>query len=268
MSSLPEIQAVRKAIESVEFEPYKRFLQAVYLCGAARAVEIAGERCSGEKDLVYGPKGTDCWLTETSPPDPSLLQVLEMLLAIQTGEQNVKDVIAELKKKIPVVVFKIKVAKQHLEVGEDPPFRLVALPLEEKYEPWAKPLYEYFKKAGEDYVFPFNRSKVWYYLTFQQPVFKGMHYRIKKYNYMKTGEVTFKVFSHMRKLKIHGLRHIRTDELTVVYDFDGLDLGAYVDWSLRANQQGAPIPAMVGTYANVRENWQRYIKKLCKERTA
>jgi hypothetical protein len=266
MSSLPEIRAVRKAIESVEHEPYKRFLQTVYLCGAARAVEITGERCSGEKDLVYGPKGTDCWLTETSPPNPTWLQVLEMLLAIQTGEKSVKDAMAEAKKKIPIVVFKIKVAKQHLEVGEEPPFRLVALPFEEKYEPWSKPLYEYFQKAGEDYVFPFNRSKVWYYLTFKQPVFEGMHYRIKKYNYMRTGEVTFKVFSHMRKLKIHGLRHIRVDEVTKIYDFDGMDLGAYVGWSLRSAQQGAPIPSMVSVYADIRENWQRYIRKLCKER--
>lgn len=263
MSSLPEVYAVRKAIESIDREDYRRYLQTVYLCGAARAVEIASQRCSGEKDLIYGPRGTDAWLTETSPPDPSWLDVLEMLLGIQTGETSVKDAIAKAKQKIPVVIFKIKIAKQHLEIGEQPPYRLVALPYAPKYEPWCKPLYEYFQSAGNEYVFPFNRAKVWYYLTYKQKVFEGMMYKIKKYNYMRSGEVTFKVFSHMRKLKIHGLRHIRTDELLKVYNFDGFDLGAYVGWSMGSANKVSATPSMAGTYAEIREAWPRYIKKLC-----
>jgi len=55
------------------------------------------------------------------------------------------------------------------------------------------------------------------------------------------------------------LRHIRTDELLKDYDFDGVDLVAYVGWS----GTGVALPSQAGNYAELRENWQRYIKKLC-----
>jgi hypothetical protein len=262
--SLPEVQEVRRRIEACHYKPYRMYLMSLYLCGAARSVEMAGKRCSGERqDMIYGPKGSDVFLTETPPPDPTWLEVLEMLLSVQTGEQNVKDAIAKAKQRIKVAVFKVKIAKQHLEENEEPPFRLVALPMPKQYEPWTEELYNYFHDLGNDYVFPFNRQTVWHYITNVDPIFQGLTYRIKKYTFMKTGQPICKVLPHPRDFKLHALRHVRTDELIRVFGFDGIDLGAYVGWSMGNSKQVSNMPSMAGNYAEIREAWYRYIKKLC-----
>ena len=262
--SLPEVKEVRSRIEACNYKPYRMYLMSLYLCGAARSVEMAGKRCSGEKqDLIYGPKGEDVFLSETPPPNPTWLDVLEMLLNIQTGEQDVKGAVAKAKQKIPVAIFKVKIAKQHLEPHEEPPFRLVALPMPEQYEPWTKQLYDFFQQYKDDYVFPFNRQTVWHYITKIDPIFKGLNYRIKKYTFMKTGLPTYKVLSHVRDFKLHALRHVRTDELIRVFNFDGIDLGAYVGWSMGSSQKVSKVPQMAENYAEIREAWYRYIRKLC-----
>lgn len=311
--SLPTVSEVRHAIESVRVEKFRVFLMAVYLCGAARACEIAYERASGDIQKGYGrhygPSGDDCFLDFSEPPDPKWVDVLEMLLSIQAGEVSIKEAIAKAKMRVPVVVFKIKIAKSHgLESFEEAPYRLVALPLPEKYEPWTKIIYEYFQKHKGQPVFPFSRSDVDDYLTRKDKVFAGLTYRIKKYIYNNAkdelltpekleviqvglykqlldtppnrvglkvitideyeyrmdfyGKIyrrqIYKVLSHPKPLRIHGLRHIRTDELLKTYGFDGVDLVAYVGWSGR----GVALPTQANNYAEIRENYQRYVKKL------
>lgn len=183
------------------------------------------------------------------------------------------QVMAEAKKKIPVAVFKLKIAKQHLEPNEVAPYRLIALPLVDEFEPWAKEVFEYFKAAGDNYVFAdLSRQDVWHYITHTQRIFEGLHYRIKKYTYFRgllledqEEDKGFKVLSHNRKLKGHGIRHVRVDELLKRYDFDGVDIAAYVGWSLGGSGKGEhQAPPMMSNYAEIREMWQRYIKKLCR----
>jgi hypothetical protein len=260
MSSLPPVQVIRSCIESCKEEKYRMFLKAVYLLGAARAAEICGAPCGSVRTrFVYGPKGTDVSLDYTDPPDMRNTEFAQILMKIVTAlamQQNLKLAVEEINKtidglnaKIPVAIFRIKIAKQKLEPGEEPPYRLVALPLPEKFEPWAKQLYDYFKKAGKDYVF--------------DPIFKGLTYRIKKYALLNTGEIAIKVLPHIRDLKIHGLRHIRTDELMKKYLFDGYDFASYVGWSLGTSQKVSASPVQSGNYSELREGWERYIKKLC-----
>jgi hypothetical protein len=262
--SLPEVHQVRERIESCNHQHYKMYLKALYLCGAARAVELTAKRCSGEKqNLVYGPKGSDVWLSETDPPDLNNTQFLKILLQINGNKREIDEVIDELNKRVKVAVFRIRIAKQHLEENEEPPFRLVALPLPKHYEPWTQELYDYFHDIGDNYVFQFNRQTVWHYITNVQPIFKGLTYRIKKYNFMKTGMPSYKILSHHRDFKLHALRHVRTDELITKFHFDGIDIGAYVGWSMGSSQKVSSMPAMAGNYAEIREAWPRYIKKLC-----
>ena len=262
--SLPEVHEVRRRIESCNNTPYRMYLKALYLCGAARAVELAAKRCSGENQyLVYGPKGSDVWLSETDPPDLNNTQFLKILLQINSNKREIDEVIDELSQRVKVAVFKIKIAKQHLEEHEEPPYRLVALPMPKQYEPWTEELYNYFHDKGDDLVFPFNRQTVWHYITNIQPIFEGLTYRIKKYNFMKTGEPHCKILSHHRAFKLHALRHVRTDELITRFHFDGIDIGAYVGWSMGSSQKVSSMPSMAGNYAEIREAWPRYIKKLC-----
>jgi hypothetical protein len=243
-------------------------------------------------------------------------------MALQTNLkeaiESINKTVDKLSEKIPVAVFKVNIAKQHLDVGEEVPFRLVALPLVDEYEPWAREVYDYFKVAESDYVFPFNRQDVWEYITRKEPIFKGLTYRIKKYVYCNrkpevitldqlkvenngviekllatpannlgfvvlqteryeytlepSGKLlkkeAYTIFSHPKPLKNSGLRHIRTNELLTDYGFDGIDLAAMIGWSMRASQKVSASPAQTGTYAEVREMWRRYIKKLCKKNSS
>jgi hypothetical protein len=183
-------------------------------------------------------------------------------LQVNGNKRSIDEVIDELSERVPIAVFKIRIAKQKLEPDEEPPYRLVALPLPEKYEPWTQDIYNYFHDAGDDFVFPWNRQTIWHYITNVQPIFSGLQYRIKKYNFMKTGLPSYKVLSHNRPFKLHALRHVRTDELISRFHFDGIDLGAYVGWSMGNTGKGN-IPTMASNYAEIREAWPRYIKKLC-----
>jgi len=262
--SLPEVREVRTRIESVKNKTYRTYLMSLYLCGAARSVELNAKRCSGEKEnLIYGPKGSDVWLTETEPPDLTNTQFLKVLLQVNGNKKTIDQAIDELSQRIPVAIFKIRVAKQKLDEGEEPPYRLVALPLPEKYEPWTKEIYEYFKDAGDNYVFPWNRQTIWHYISNVQPIFDGLTYRIKKYRSIRLGKLrAVKILPHNRPFKLHALRHVRTDELISRYCFDGIDLAAYVGWTI-SKGNGENMPAMASNYAEIREAWRRYIKKLC-----
>jgi hypothetical protein len=267
--SLPAINEMRKRIESCTNKPIQMYLKALYLF-AARGIEIAGKVTASDLQTnpnhqIYGPRGIDAQLDETEPPDPSWIQVIKMLLKIQSGQISIDNAMEEAEKKIPVAVFKIKIAKQHLEPGEEAPARFIALPLVDEFEPWAKEMYEYFKAAGNNYVFPFSRQDVWEYITHKQRIFEGLNYKIKKYNYFKdilldseSDSKGFKVLPHPRKLKGHGVRHWRVYELLKRYGFDDIDVAAFVGWVLQTG------PEMMSTYADIREMWQRYIKKLCK----
>jgi len=259
--SLPEVQTIRERIESCKQEDIRMYLKATYLFGA-RAVELCGKRCSGEKGLVYGPKGSDAWTSKTEPPDIPSKDLAKILITALSDKDEALKMVDRLTKDVPVALFRIRIAKQKLDEGEQAPYRIIALPLVEEYEPWTREVYDCFKQAGDDYVFPFNRAYVWGYLTHKQSIFKGLTYRIKKYNYLRTGQPVFKVLPHPRNVKIHGLRHIRTDELISKYHFDSLDMVAFVGWKLSA--KGKTAPAMADVYAEIREAWHRYIKKLCK----
>jgi hypothetical protein len=272
--SLPQIEEVRRRIETCKDNQIKMYLKGCYLF-AARGIELAGKLTASDfvtnpEHQVYGPKGRDAWLDFTDPPDPTWLQVIEILLKLQTGETTVKEVMAEAKKKIPVAVFRIHIAKKRLGAGEEAPDRLIALPLVKEFEPWAKEMYDYFKEAGENnYVFAnLSRQDVWHYITHKQRVFEGLMYPIEKYTYLRNGAILIepvmvnkdnKIFAHMRKLKGHGLRHVRTDELICRWNFQGIDMGAYVGWCL-----GKDTPAMAARYAKITHMWHRYVKLLCK----
>jgi hypothetical protein len=260
--SLPEVDEVRQRIESCADPEIKMYLKATFLFGA-RAVELCGKRCSGEKGLVYGPKGNDAWTTKTEPPDIPSKDLAKILITAMSDKEAALKMVDKLTKDVPVALFRIKIAKQKLDEGEDAPYRIIGLPFE--YDPWVKEVYDYFKSKGEDYVFPFNRAYVWGYISNKQRIFDGLTYKIKKYNYLRTGKPVYKILPHPRQLKIHGLRHIRTDELISRYHFDGFDMVAFIGWKLSA--KGKSAPAMADVYAEIREAWHRYIKKLCKGTT-
>ncbi len=161
-----------------------------------------------------------------------------------------------LSQTLQVAVFKIKLSRRNPKPNQEIPYRLVALPMLEKFEPWTKGLFEYFKKAGDDYVFPFNRA-VPYAKIEKEGVFKGLQYPIKSYDYNTKTEV-LTVKSHFRNIKLDGLRTVRVEELRKKYLFDDLDFAVFTG-------SKSSISRVRGIFEDsvVNENWHRYINKLC-----
>jgi hypothetical protein len=254
--SLASYIEVRQRIQNVKDTELQMLLKALYLLGAARPVEMVAERCSGEKkELIYGPKGTDAWLEEIDSPNPSSLQIIKWRL--EGNEAAIEQMIDNLTQTIQVAVFKIKLSRRKAKPNMERPFRLVALPMAEKYEPWTKGLYKYFEEAGDNYVFPLNRSRAWYDVE-TLGVFKGLTYPIKEYRYSRP-EITLHVNSHYRDIKMDGLRAVRVEELRMRYDFDDLDLAVFTGSKIRLNR----VPGVFES-STVSEDWHRYIYKLCK----
>jgi hypothetical protein len=255
--SLASYVEVRQRIENVQDNDTQMFLKALYLLGAARPVEITAKRCSGEnKEIIYGPKGTDVWLEEIDPPNPSIYKIARMNLEKNWG--GIRKLLDNLlTQTLQVAVFKINLSRRKPKSNEEIPSRLVALPMLEKFEPWTKGLFEYFKKAGDDYVFQFNRA-VPFNIIQKEGVFKGLKYPIKSYDYHRKSDEVMTVKSHLRNIKLEGLRLVRVDELREKNHFDDLDLAVFTGSKITISRVRGIFEDAV-----VKEDWHRYIMKLC-----
>ena len=268
--SLPDVYDVMRRIDRCKSLPNKMYMRAEFLF-CARGIEVAGQLTSTDRKRhteAYGPIGKDVFVTEIDPPDIPANQMLQIILTALGNKEEAIRLAQELSQKIKVAVFKVKIAKQHLEKGEGYPYRLVALPLDKKFDPWTQELLDYYQDAGDHVVFDFNRQDNWEYITRNDPIFDGLVYRIKKYHYFPNGEITedsepTACLSHNRLFKCHAIRHVRTDQLIKYLKFDGFDLAAMVGWSMGSAKQVSQAPAQASNYAELREAWPRYIHKLC-----
>jgi len=264
--SLPEVAKIRSCIEQVEREEIRLALMAEYLW-AARIREVVGKVAATDTypNLIYGPIGTDVTLKKYKPKVP------ETFKAIQVIYPEAKAQIEEMFQPVDVAVFTVNIAKRHLEEEEKIHSRLIALPIDSEYEPWTQELLAYFKDAGSDYVFPFTRQEVWYWITHKEPVFKGLTYPIEKYVWKpKNKDVILKVLPHDKPFKNHALRHLRITELRRDYLFDGLQLAAYAGWSMtHASTQTRTHESysqQTTTYFPLYREWQAYFPKLLVKR--
>ncbi len=149
----------------------------------------------------------------------------------------------------PILIFQIHTAKRNGRV------RLVAIPLEEKYEPYAREIESYFLKNKEHKkIFGFARR------TFQSygKIYLGdIGYQVEDYTTKKTGFVAL----HEKGFTTHGMRHMRLTELMNDYGFDLLDLTIFAGWKFSHTKEiGAS--AMADRY--LYSQWGRYIPKLFK----
>jgi len=226
--TLPEVETVRKRIESAKKEEAKFCLMAAYLF-CARASEIIG--ATNRYDLKHnqtvarGPTGKD--------------------VKLETFELG--DI------KTEAAIFTVRTAKR------DGKIRKIALPLDKTYEPWTEPLYNYYRKHGNDKVFPFTRQKAWDYA---QETFSGLNYPIDKYNkYDPESPKPEPVRAHMKPFGTHALRHLRATELIETFGFTGFDLSVYGGWTLRSM---VGVGSAMSRYAHL--DWRRYFPKLLKKR--
>ena len=130
--------------------------------------------------------------------------------------------------------------------------RSVALPLEEKYEPWSKEVLQYCLnqsvKDNKKDIFRLTPRSLQMYCA---EAFKGLSYFIESYGGVE---------GHSKRVLTHALRHIRASELMMKYGFDGIDLAVYCGWSLTSMSSG--MSKMARRY--VVGQWGRYFPKLIK----
>ena len=214
---MSQYDLIRRRIEQVENESIRLCLMTTYLY-AGRICEVVSEKAPSDLTTTpRGPRGTDARLDSYK------------------GEE--------------VVVFTVYTAKRG---GLK---RNVALPI--SYEPWAKPVYEYFQKKGANPVFPFNRQKVWAY---SKQAFEGETYEIEEYKVLKDGKL-ISVKRHRKPFRLHALRHLRASELVEYYGFDGFNLATYGGWKYSTTARTSPV---MDRYLTL--GWQSYIEKLFKKR--
>ena len=217
-ASLPSTKEVRARIVQASKLPHRMGMMYGFLI-AGRASEIVGERCKSDiKTTPRGPTGSDFTLAEA----------------------RVNDVDYE------VVVFNVKTSKR------DGIPRSIALPLDRKQEPWAKPVLDYFEGFSKDeHVFPYTRQALFpsaaevFRDDFVYPIEaystqeldkekfdelinqvpEGLRHLVKAPKYLI--EET-KIPRHTRKLRLHGaLRHYRLMELTQRFRFNREDRKIY-----------------------------------------
>lgn len=224
--SLPNVETIRERIEAIERKDIRFCLKTAYLY-AGRISEVVGKATPSDNTVARGPKGTDVRM----------------------------DFYQNNNEEIPCVVFTVRTAKRE---GIE---RKVALPL--KYEPWAKEVYEYFKKTGNKIVFPFTRQVVGMYVR-QNGIFKGLTYPIEKYVIVeREGELktVTTIDRHIRSYNLHAIRHSRASELVEYYGFDGFNLATYGGWTYKT---AARVSNVMDRYLSL--GWQSYFPKLLKRR--
>jgi hypothetical protein len=258
----------RSFIEQVEDLDIRMFLKAVYLLGASPD-EMTGRLSADSSiyrrthEIIYGPKGTDVRETTFSMdlPEFNFDVVVDFLEQLKGKEFKAREFVDSFSKKIPVALFTINTLKrgkdrnEDLQEGKRQFRRTIALPLLEKFEPWTKELFDYFRNKQCDYVFPFNRVKVTHYIS-KKKIFESKVYKIRRYNFSKKSEL---VLPHERKLVMYGLRYLRNDELIEKHKFDLINIETYTGTRFR-HQYRIPIQAEE-SIANL--DWCSYIPKLC-----
>jgi hypothetical protein len=252
--SLPTVEEVRQRIESIKREEIRYAVKTAYLY-AGRISEVVGHASPSDNTTARGPKGTDAHLDMIEGHEA-------VLFSVWTAKRY--------RKKSPQY-------SQGLE-------RVVALPVE--FEPWAKEVYEYFKKAGNNKVFPFTRQfvsknlgKVFdgfscpieYYRIIRAKLeqietepYREKGWEIEQDEKTKLYRVINAVEKHVNDFTLHSLRHLRATELRRFYHFKAEDLGAYCGWTLMTvNPQISPV---MQRYQDLSMDYLEYFPKLLKRR--
>ena len=224
IGDLPPFATIRQRIESTKEEETKFCFMAEYLF-CARISEIIG-RCS-PSDVTTEARGI-------------------------CGKDAKQTIFKFRNEYFDIVVFTVRTAKRHGKI------RKIALPLDNKFEPFTEQLFDYVTQFGNDHVFPFTRQKAWQRAT---EVFNGLEYPIETYEIYVNGKKQPPIFEHMKPFRTHALRHLRATELLEVYDFSGVELSLYGGWTLRSM---LGVASSLSRYSHV--HYRKYMPKLLTKR--
>lgn len=154
---LPTDAEIRQRIDTIPDEKYRMAFRYQYLV-AGRISEVCG---------TYAPLKESAIETEFNVPTQHEIRL------------DGKPVIILENTIVPAVMFVVKTAKRKGKL------RSCAVPLDEKYEPWAKPVYDYFKDTPNDPPFLFHENRkhsIRYAQWVAEDAFDGLEWPMKEYS--------------------------------------------------------------------------------------
>ena len=258
--SLPNILEFRKRVESIPNIDKKIAFKTLHLiCG--RVGEVITRKCPS--DITANPTGSKLTVTKntyqpdlTNPQERDTWTFIKML----QGEQVNYAKIAQIKEE--VIIFKVSTEKRMGLMRE------IGLPLNPKYDPWVKEVYDYLS-IKKDHGFQFSRQQMW---VTAKHVFEGLLYTIHPYNraVIKNGEYQHKENGKLLKevqeesiknFTDHGIRHLRNLELKKFYGLAPEERAGYGGWTLATV---AGTSAAQDRYEEA--SWRLYFPKMLKTR--
>ena len=152
-----EVCDIKEIPQNHDSEKY-RLAFMFQLLVAGRISEVCGR---------YAPAGMDALKIELDVPKyPDLVQLMTRNFQLEMI-------------RVPAVLFVVKTAKRKGKL------RACAMPLDPKYEPWAQPVFDYFKEAGDDHPFMFQERPA-HSIRYAQWVaayaFDGLEWPMKEYS--------------------------------------------------------------------------------------
>jgi hypothetical protein len=229
--SLPNINDFRKRVENIPIEDKRIAFKTVYLiCG--RIGEVITEKYQSDK--TCNPTGSKLKVIKAlyqpdlnNPQERDMWTFIKML---QGQTINYAD-IAQIKEE--VAVFQVSTEKRGGLIRE------IGLPLDPKYDPWVKQVYEYLTKKQVN-GFQYTRQEMW---ATAKETFKGLTYKIHPYKraIIENGQYQYNEKNKLIKIQVkektkpftdHGIRHLRTLFNKQFYGLTPEERAGYGGWTL------------------------------------
>lgn len=258
--SLPNILEFRQRVESIQDTDKRIAFQTLYLiCG--RIGEVITEKYPSDK--TANPTGSKLTVTKTvyQPDlnDPRERDTWTFIKLLQGKTVNYAE-IAEIKE--PVAVFNVSTEKRNGKT------RKIGLPLNPKYDPWVKQVYDYLSKKQQN-GFQFTRQEMW---STAKEAFNGLTYTIHpykravkengQYQYDERGKLLKRnIAEKTKRFTDHGVRHLRNYELKKTYGLTPEERAGYGGWTLATT---AGTSAAQDRYEEA--DWRIYFPKMLKQR--
>lgn len=254
--SLPNISAFRQRVEAIPDLDQQRAYQTLYLiCG--RVGEVITEKYPSDK--TCNPTGAKLSVTKTTyQPDLNDPQERNTWTYIKMLNGKTVDYAEISAIEEPVAIFKVATEKRGGLT------RTIGLPLNQKYDPWVKQVYDYLSVKDRK-GFQFTRQKMW---ATARDAFEGFTYTIHPYKkaVRKNGEYVYddkrklvkeQVQEKTKNFTDHGIRHLRNLELKKTYGLTPEERAGYGGWTLATV---AGISAAQDRYEEA--PWRLYFPKL------
>lgn len=258
--SLPNVLDFRQRVEIISNLDKRVAFQTLHLiCG--RVGEIITEKYPSDK--TANPTGhkltvskTDYQPDLTDPQERDTWTFIKLLQGQQVNFAEISNITED------VAVFTVSTEKRGGLTRE------IGLPLNPKYDPWVKQVYDYLsRKKGNG--FEFTRQEMW---AAAKEAFTGFTYKIHPYKraVIEKGEYVHDENGKLKKVQVleqrkrftdHGIRHLRNLELKKFYGLTPEERAGYGGWTL------ATVTGTSAAQDRYEESpWRIYFPKLLKKR--